>query len=410
MSATRSASEQGLRFFGKWFITPVFSIGSGMITTVAFSSFSIIAGLALPWLIPILAVVFLAESAISIYLFKNSVPDTLASIFIHGIFKNPSPIKKILLSLGIFSALGGGLALGALTYTSGVAAISAILGIFALTFPPLGIAIAAGLALVAFIAFSSLLIKWISSAIETDIHIQALNFFINMFTRDESKPLAQQILEGIFKFTFTFAIFAISIIGTIATLGTMQKGLIQFLSLIPSANLLAVKIASGVIAYGLMGIARLPWALQSVCSVFSFFGEIVGRTIFRIGCEIGSKLGIYTPPATVAEKADDKDKGYSWKTIAISLLKASAVVVHGVSFGALAKSGGGKVVSDLMSDLHFPFDAATVDIVGQSASMASGSMMAAGIGTFSLFASTIKGEQPSQTEKPTPGKEATPGR
>jgi hypothetical protein len=298
-----------------------------------------------------------------------------------------SPVKKVLLSLGIFSALGGGLALGALTYTSGVAAISAVLGLFSVAFPPLAIALAACLAIVGFIAFSSLLINWISTAIKADSHLQIVNFFKSIFIRDKSKPLTQQVLEGIFKVTFTFAIVAISIVGTIATLGTMHKGLIQFLSLIPSANMLGVKISSGIIAYGLMGIARLPWALQSVCSVFSSLGELVGKSLHRIGCKIGSQLGIYSPPVSEpTQPAENSKTSNTWKTIGISLLKASAVVVHGLSFGALAKSGGGKVVSDLMTDFHFPLDVASIDIAGQGASMVAGSMMAGGIGAFSLFA------------------------
>lgn len=268
MSDVMPMSEQRLRLFGQWFVTPTFAIGSGLITAVAFSSISIIAGLALPWLIPTLALVFLAESAISIYLFKNSVPETLVAIFIESIFADLTPLKKAILGLGIFSAFGGGLALGALTYTSGVTAISAVLGLLSISCPPIGIAVAALLGIVGFIAFSSLLIKWIAKAVKTDIHLQIINYFKNILIRDMNKPLAQQILEGVFKLTFTFAIFALTIIGTIATLATMQKGLIQFLSLIPNANLLAVKIASGIISYGLMGGARLPWALSSVCSVF----------------------------------------------------------------------------------------------------------------------------------------------
>lgn len=391
MNNTISIREKRLRLFGRWFITPFFAIGSGMITTVAFSSIAIIASLALPWLIPILALVFLAESAISIYLFKDSVPDTLSAIFITGIFKELSPIKKVLLSLGLFSALGGGLALGALTYTSGVTAISAVLGLASIAFPPFAIALAAVLGIVGCIAFASLLIKWISTAIKTDIHLQVIDFFKKMFTRDESKSLTQQILENIFKGLFTFSIIAVSIIGTIATLGTMQKGLIQFFSLIPQANLLAVKISSGIIAFGLMGIARLPWALQSVCSVFSLLGEMVGRLVYRVGCSVGSKMGVYTyPEAALAASNENTSDSSSWKSISITLLKVSAVVVHGVSFGALAKSGGGKVISDLMTDLHFPLDATTIEAVGEGASMVTGGMMAAGIGGFTLFANEIR--------------------
>lgn len=381
MQSRASNKEQNLRFFGQWLVTPFFALGSAVITTVAFSSLSIITGLALPWLIPILMFVFLAETAISIYLFKNSVPDTLVDIFVKNIFHGLSVPKQILLALGIFSALGGGLALSALTYISGVSAVSAVLSLFSLTCPPLGIAIAASLALVGFIAFSSLLLKWIAVAIKHDMHIQALHYFKEIFTRDIKKPLGQQVLEGIFKLTFVSFILAITVVGTIATLGTMQKGLIQFFSLIPHANTLAVQITSGIIAYAMMGSARLPFALQSVCSVFSTIGEAIGRTLY---------YSIFPQPTLTQPKTGN----HSWEKIGIALLKTSAVVIHGISFGALAKSGGGKVLSNVMTDLHIPLSPTTLDVVGESASIATGGMMAAGIGAFSIFSDTNK--QPTQ--------------
>lgn len=390
MAKNKSTFERLIRWFGKWCVTPSFAIGSGVITTVAVSSISVIAGLSLPWLIPILLFVFVAESTISVYLFKDAVPDTLAAVFIHDIFNDLSPVKKILLCLGIFAAVGGGFALAALTYTSAVAAVTAILGLFSVACPPVGIAVAAILAIVGFIAFTSLLVKWISTAIKNDMHIQALNFFKEIFTRDESKPLSQQILEGVFKLTFTAAIIAVSIVGTIATLGTMQKGLVEFLSLIPSANVLAVKIASGVIAFGLMGVARLPWALQSVCSVFSWLGEKAGQGIYLIACEIGKQLDMYDDEIELSNLNANGQDDALCETIVTPLLKTSAAIVHGLSFGAIAQSGGGKVLSEMMTDMQFPMDASTTDLVGQITSLATGTLMAIGIGAYSIFATPKK--------------------
>jgi len=387
MKTKMSESERRLRSAGKWFVTPFFAIGSGLITTVAVASISVIAGLALWWLIPILGFVFLAETAVSIYLFKDSVPDTLAAIFIDGIFKDLSTIKKCILSIGIFAALGGGMALGALTYTSGVTAITAVLGLASLSCPPLAIALASALAIVGFIAFSCLLVKWISTAIKTDMHMQVIDYFKNMFTRDESKSLAQQILENAFKIIFTTTIILISIVGTIATLGTMQKGLINFLGLIPAANMLAVKISSGVIAYGMMGVARLPWALQSVCGVFSQLGEMLGRGIYNLGCKIGVAVGVYSPEVSTSIDLDENiESNNDLKTIGIIALKTTAAIVHCLSFGALAKDGGGRVLTDVMSQLHLPASSAALDTAGQVASMASGSAMSLGIAGYSLFA------------------------
>lgn len=147
-----------LKGFGKWFITPFYAIGSAIITTVAISLLPWISALSLPLLIFILTSVFLAESTVTIYQLKDAVPDTLIGLFgAKDIFNHLTRNQKILLGLGIFSALGSGLALAALTYTSGITAIAAVLGLFSIAFPPVGIGLAGGLALVAFIALSVLL-------------------------------------------------------------------------------------------------------------------------------------------------------------------------------------------------------------------------------------------------------------
>ena len=263
--AVHTLKERRLRIFGKWFITPIYAIGHGLITTVAASGVVWLASLTLPWLIPILIAIFLAETLVSIYLFKDSVPETLVNIFLHNIFEGLSRPKQILLAMGLISAAGGGVALAALVYTSGMNAFTSILALFSISAPPVVLMITAGfLAAVAFFALSSLLIKWIRYAIKNDIHKKIAEFFQEILVRDPKKLLAQQILEGVFKLLFVFGIIAITVIGTIATLGTMQKGLFAFLALIPSANLLACKISSIIIAYALMGSSRLPWILQTI--------------------------------------------------------------------------------------------------------------------------------------------------
>lgn len=393
-----SKNEKRLRIFGKWIITPIYSLGSAIITTVAVGSLPFIAGLALPYLIPILLFVFLAEAAIHVYLYKDTVPDTLADICIHGLFKNLTPVKKCLLGLGIFSALGGGLALGALTYTSAIAATSAILGLFSVSFPPLGIAIASLLALVACISFSCLLIKWISTAIRNDMHLQVVAYFKELFTRDESKSLAQQILENVFKVTFTFSMLAITIVGTIATLGTMHKGLIKFLTLIPDANVLAVKIASGIIAFALMGAARMPWALQSICSVFSWLGEKTGNAIYHLGCRIGVEFGLLPPPPE-SEHVVENNEENSWESTGVTILKILAIAIHSVSFGALAKSGGGEVITDILTDIHVPLEMPELESIGEIASFVAGTSMAIGISGHSVFTQPHSPEPPILNSK-----------
>lgn len=378
-----STHEKRIRRFGRWFVTPLFAVGSAMITTVAVSSLSFIAALAFPWLLPLLAAIFIAETAISVYLFKDSVPDTLTEIFIHNIFKNLSPIKKVLLGLGLFCAVGAGLCIASITYTSGITAVAATLGIFSLAFPPLGIAIAGLLAVVGFISISGLFIRWISNAIKKDIHLQIANYFKRMFTRDPRKLLAQQVLEVGFKLLFTTAIIALTAVGTIATLGTMRGALMKFLSLIPQANLFAIKISSAIISYGLMGIARLPWALQSVCSVASTIGEFVGKKIFQLGSKIATAFGKNQPSPCAVKQ--EEEHTIEPKQVVSTIAKISAVIIHGFSFGALARMGGGQELSHLISDLNLPISPADIDQTGQLASMVTGGAMAGGVGAFALF-------------------------
>lgn len=370
--------EKALRGIGKWIITPFFAVGSGVITTVATSTFPFLYSLALPWLIPILATIFLAETAVSIYLFKEAVPETLTGLFVHNIFKDLSAAKKILLGLGLFSALGGGLALGALSYMSGITAIASAATLLSVAVPPVGLAVVALIAVVGFIAYASLLTKWIASAIKNDVHKQVFNYFKEIFTRDQAKPLAQQVLEGFFKLFFTTSILLITVVGTIATLGTLQKGLGAFFSLIPKANLFATQLSSSIITYGLMGVARLPWALQSVCTVFSDLGESLGRTIFRGLYACARVIGVSMQEPVISKKNND-ETGMSMAA------KIFAVLVHGFSFGAIAKSGGGAVLSQTMTKMNIPLSPAIIEKTGQIASLTSGGSMAMGLSAFAFF-------------------------
>jgi len=361
------------RRFGKWIVTPIYAIGSGVITIVAVSHLSFIAGLALPWLIPVLALVFLAETAVATYLFKDTVPETLISLFAkRNIFQGLSRNQKIVMGIGIFCALGGGFALGALTVTSGMAAVGAILGLFSVACPPVGIAVGATLGLVALISYTSLLIKWISVAIENDMHKEIKRFFVDIFTRDPDKSLTQQSLEKFFKLLFSVSIVAITVVGTVATLGTMQKGLTAFLSLIPRANALAVGIAASIVSYALMGVARLPWILSSVCKVFSYVGENIGYGIYRAGCAAAKLLFNYSAPVVKKETAEHKQ---GIKETLSTGAKVLAALIHGFSFGALAKSGGGSVIGGIIKDAE----------IGEIAAMTSGSAMATSVAVSTLF-------------------------
>jgi hypothetical protein len=378
--------EKKLKFFGRWIVTPFFAIGSGMLTTVAVSSLSFIAGLALPYLIPILAVIFLAETIVSFYFFKDSVPKTLSNLFVSNIFKNLSPTKRILLGIGLFSALGAGLSLGALTFTSGTVAVAAILGVVSLSCPPVGMAIAGILALMGFIAITSRFAEYIVNAIENDIHKQIAAFFKTQFTRDPNKYLVQQILEVGFKFLFTSTFILLATVGTIATLGTMNKGLTTFLALIPKANLLAVKIAGGIISYGLMGIARLPLVLESLCSLSTKLGEAVGKALFKAGQALAIKSGIHHP-LRVDDKTNNPqvETNIDVKNVFGSIGKIIVIMAHSVSFGVLARTGGGAVLSKIITDLNTPLSPGTIVKVAEVSSMVSGGSLQAGLSTFTLF-------------------------
>lgn len=409
--ASQTLKELWLRRFGKWVIVSGYSIGTGIITAVAASSLAFLSALALPWLIPILIAIFLAETFVCIYLLKDAVPDTLVDLLLNNPFADLSRPKQILLGLGLFSALGAGVAMGGLTYVATATTIASIFAVMSVAAPPVAlILIGSVFALIAFFAATTLLFKWISIAIKKDFHLQILEFFKEIFTRDENKLLAQQILEGTFKLLFTFAIIAITIVGTIATLGSMNKGLMTFLTLIPNANILACKIASAIIAYALMGISRMPWALRSVCVVFSKLGEMVGYGIFRIGSFMAAILDIHALPTaeplsleteplsvqteTQATKTSLTDKIY---LVASYIAKFLATLVHGFCLGALAQDGGAEVLSDAMTDLHFPLAPDAIQETGETTAILTGVIMSAALGAAAFFPPPPPSPQPPKT-------------
>lgn len=396
-------AELHLRRFGKYFITPVFSIGSGIISIAACYFLPFFASLTLPWLIISLSAVFIAEFIVHVAFFKNSVPDTLIDIFIHDIFKDLSPKKKILLSIGLIFALGGGLALAALTsnsvqFTLGkfcMFAFSTATPVWALIF------IAGFLAAVALFAYTCLLAKYISLAIKHNIHEKIAIFFKKIFTRNKDIPLVKQVFEGFFQLLLVTFILVITIIGTISLLGTMQKHLLKFLMLIPQANELACKVASIGIIYGLTGPARLPFALESVCSVFSRLGKTIGYLIYRTGLFLFLIFPHLFETATnriEAEKIsyidDVKNRLQipdNFKTISTDILKLVIMIIHGLSFGALAKNGGTEALEDTLAIPH-----ETAEIL----SVTTAPIMASTIAFYHLFPKEIpKASTPIGTQE-----------
>jgi hypothetical protein len=406
MSSVSTAEKaRRLRYFG-WFITPVFAIGHGIITTVSVSGLAFLAPLGLPWLAPILIAIFIAETLVSIYLFKEAVPETLINIFLYDIFDNLSKPKKVLLVVGLISAAGAGIALAALIYVSAIKAFTSIAIFVGVSTSAVGLMIPAGfLAVVAFFALSTLLIKWIRIAIRDDLHLQAVQFFKDIFTRNEEKLLAQQILEGIFKLLFVFSIIALTFVGTIAILGTMRKGLFSFLTLIPNANILACKISSGIIVYGLMAVSRFPWALRSVCVVFAAIGEFIGYAIFRTGLFIVTTFDLYLLPeknvcieaSVKEEKTESTLLDIVWLVLTCTL-KILATLVHSLSSGALAQSGGGAVISDALTQLDLPLSPSVIEDLGQTSSIVAGAIMSGGIAASGFFAQSFP-EKAVRSEK-----------
>jgi len=380
-----SPTERRLRRFGKWLVSPFFSIGSGVISTVAVSSLGFVAALSLPWTLLLLGFVFLAETAVSIYLFKDSVPDTFVELFIKNPFNGLSSRKKFLLSLGLLCALGGGFTIAALTFTSGMTAITVTLGLISISIPGLNVIVAGILAVFGFIAITSLFTRWLSAAIKNNIHLQIKNYFCTLFTRDPTKSMTQQTLEVGFRLLFVFSIVLLTIIGSIATLGTFKNGLNAFLNLIPAADSLATLIASSIISYSLTGLARLPMAMQSASTVFDHIGRFVGRLLYKIGVLLTPRH-CNDPQFVPGTPQVLPSQAPTLPTSKVSTsAKIGATLIHGFSFGALARSGGGAVLSETMTSLHFPISEADTQTVGQIGSMVSGGIMAAGIAAFTFF-------------------------
>lgn len=404
--------ERYLRIFAKWFISPIFALGSGVVIAVAASGLPFIATLALPWTICILSSIFIAETLIYFYFLKDSVPDTLVDIFIKDTFDGLTPIKKFLLALGLIVALGGAFAQAGLTFTSTTTALTAIFGLFGATAPPaLAFIVSLFLAAIGFIAIYGVLVKWISKAIREDAHLKFWNFLKEIFTRDLEKPLLQQVLEGIFKLLFTSIIVTLTLIGTIAVVGTMYDGLYSALESIPHASLYACEITGIISAYVFMGSSRLAWVLQSTCSVFSTLGELCGRMIFNAIDSINKILNSQSandeaPNEVQLDNSQPKDNDIGQKTptnpqiteqntestkeeetcvdkvlfFLTSLGNLLICLIHGVSYGALAESGGGELWDEIMTKMHVPLEPEVMQEVANEMALWAGTGMALGIG------------------------------
>jgi len=383
-----TALEREWRWAGRKFITPLYAIGSSTATTVAVGGVAFIAGLALPALIPILAAVFIAEAAINIYIYKDALPETFVSLFVKDFFlplKRETPFsakEKIVLGAGLGCAVIGGVGWGAFTGFSIFKASLAIMALIGFSFPPVGIILGAFLGIVAFVAFSGLLTKWIKSAIENNILMQMVNFFKALFTRTD-KPLGQELLEKGFKSLFVLAILALTVVGTIATLGTVQAHVnTVFTLLIQGADKYATFIASSAITFGFMCVARLPFVVHHACKFFARIGEAVGRFIFKIGAVVAEEFFGYKPVPVAAPPAEEKPSS-KWGTAA----KVGALLVFSFSHGALAQSEGGAKISGLLEKMDTPLSPETRDILGEQASIGSGGLMATGIGGYTLLPS-----------------------
>jgi hypothetical protein len=178
------------------------------------------------------------------------------------------------------------------------------------------------------------------------------------------------MLENFFKMVLIVGGLLLALAGIIGALVTTRHALSEFLLLIPHANILAVSISSSIIVYALMGIAKMPLFLKSVCVVFSKMGEVIGATIFRFGRAIlnyvRSCLGIESP-AQAAEpekmKLDTSNTPVTLRSIVVGFLKISAACIHAFCAGALARSSGGVALSDLMREI-FPLLPGTIDAAG----------------------------------------------
>jgi len=377
-----SLRRRRIRKFSNWLVTPVFSVGSGLIHVVVCGKLPFLAALPLPWLIPILLFIFLAEVLVSIYLFRNSIPEVLIEILDGHIFsdKKLSWRKRVLIGLGFLTALAAGLSVGALTYMSAKNALGVMATLFHFSMPiGLSSAMLAFLSFFGAIAIFGLFAKHMVDAIRKNVHQEVFRFFKKFSSRAEhGKSTIQLMLENFFKMVLIVGGLLLALAGIIGALATTRHALSAFLLLIPHANILAVSISSSIIVYALMGIAKMPLFLKSVCVVFSKMGEVIGATIFRFGRAIlnyvRSCLGMGLP-AQEAEteetiKPDTSNTPVTLRSIVVSFLKVSAVCIHAFCTGALARSSGGVALSDLMREMHFPLSPGTIDAAGGLAAFA----------------------------------------
>jgi hypothetical protein len=406
-----------------WFITIVYALKSSIVTVVALSAVSFLAPMALPGLMTLLICVFVAEFITCIFLYRKALSDTLIAFFITGIFnkaateektpaietpeaitKNDSATvaqltfkQKIWVSAGLITSVAGGLAIASYGYLSVVHLIGVLSVFFSFSIaPPATIAIAIFIATIGFIAFSGLLIKKIRQAIINDSHIALIHFFRNFFERDAQKSPVQHGLECFFKAFFLVSMGVLGCLAFIVTLGTLNQKLFSLFALIPDANVLACKIASAILVYGLTACAKLPWVFKSVGTIFVTLGEKCGYAVFCFGNFLIHNIRLFFGEnldqrewlidEKLVPESDTKEYSLYEKILEVITIfgKIAVALLFGFSCGARVEGPGG----DLLEDLFVPsahHDDAFVKTVTHGIALAAQGLFQIPIGAYELF-------------------------
>lgn len=363
--AEKLAKEKRVKRMAK-ICTVIVSLVFALILTVACAGVPVFAA----WGPAFLFAVYGASFLINFLVFRRGVRNVFQRLFVDGLLHDVKGFKRVLITLGFGFAVGNGIATSALSIYSFVVAMPALgafvgaAGMVALFSNPFFIGlIATAFTVVFFLTLTSLTFDSMVMLIKNDAHKKVGRFFKNIFTRNTSVSLAQDVVEGVAKILFMALGLLVTSVAMISTLGAATNAMVTLLSLIPHASTLAIEWVSYVVVLGIAGAARLPYFFEKTATVFGHIGRSIGKGIYHgVKALFNPRIAKQQYSPVLREKLKRAGK-YFVKQPAHALMYAVGAVITLVSLGLNALSngalaaGGGTYIEQAAGGLHISLSA-----------------------------------------------------
>ncbi len=323
-------------------------------------------------------------------IYWQEVPDTFIEIFVNGLTKELSAIKKVILITSFLFAIVGGMA-NAVLFMDFALIGAASVGLVAAAAWPLAIALGA----LMFVSVVALTIGAVSDFLREKRYAGLANFFRGFVVKrpaskadqktlkdlreklkhattkqeknalrteineEEAKmekiSLGQHVIESVFKGAFLLLGLSALAISSFTLFGTMTNSFQSLLMNIPGVAENAVKVASYILIMGIAQVADFPYTVRQMGMFFTTLGKGIGRGVYNFfdnGLYKPAKLGnafvslgnkIKTWVTSQPQYPKDAGKGWkSWfvfKKIGPIFGGGIAVLINAIGMGILSLDG-----------------------------------------------------------------------